>query len=357
MAFLRFNNVKISGIAAAVPSLVIDNSRFQSNLSEKETEKIISKTGIAQRRFAGENISSGDLAFAAAEKLINDMNINRGEIDLVIFLSQTPDYKIPTTSAILQHRLGLPKTTASFDINQGCSGYIYGLSTAFSYASQPGINKVLLLVSETLSKTLSKNDRNTSLLFGDGATATLIEKTDLPIISWFSLNTDGSGENAIKIPAGGYKNPSSVENLKSIEQEDGSIRTEHNLSMDGVLVFNFTVAEVVDDINRVLNFSGLTTNEIDKMIFHQSNRYMIDFFLKKLQYPAEKSPVSIHRFGNTSGVSIPLTIVSELQELNSKKEKILMCGYGSGLSWATAVTDLDHCHISKLIEIPVDTEH
>lgn len=352
MALLYFDSCCIKGIAASVPKNVVDNSNFSTNLSDKDREKIIEKTGIQQRRFVKSSQSSTDLAFDAAEKLFESLKIDPNSIDMLLFLSQTPDYHIPTSSAILQHRLNLPTSTAAFDINQGCSGYIYGLSTAFAYASQKGINRVLLLVSETLSKTLSPNDRNTSLLFGDGATATLVEKSKKTNPAWFSLNTDGGGENAIKIPYGGYRNPVCADSFEMETDDEGNQRNKTHLQMNGVEVFNFTVREVTSDINRLLTFASKSNDDIDYMVFHQSNKYMIDFFLKKLKFPVEKSPVSIHKFGNTSGVSIPLTIVSELKnKLSTSQSNLLLCGYGSGLSWASAVVNLSNCYICELSEL------
>ena len=353
MSLIHYNNVEIKGISAAVPKNIIDNRNYTKILTKQEVENTIRTTGIAKRRFVAEGVCSSDLCCEAAEKLIKDLNINRESIDLMIFVSQTPDYHQPATAPILQYRLNLSKNCAAFDINLACSGYVYGLSTAFSYASQDGINNVLLLVGETLSKTTSPKDKTTCLLFGDGGTATLIGKSKGKKLSYFSLNTDGSGEYALKIAGGGYRNPSSEETLKARVSKDGSIRSDEQLFMDGMEVFNFTMREVPKDIKRVLKYSNYTIDEIDYIVFHQSNKFMIDFFAKKLKYPIEKVPYSLQKFGNTSAVSIPLTIVSEMKDriINCKKKKIVISGYGGGLSWGTALFDLDDVNISVLIEV------
>ncbi|MBN2682862.1 MAG: ketoacyl-ACP synthase III [Bacteroidales bacterium] len=352
MALLQIDNCVIKGISACVPANIVDNLSFSTSISNADKEKIIEKTGIKERRFVNESQSSTDLAYCAAENLINSLKIDRNSIDILLFVSQTPDYQIPTSSAILQNRLRLPNSTAAFDINQGCSGYVYGLSTAFSYASQKGINRVLLLVAETLSKTLSPNDRNTSLLFGDGASATLIEKSETENPAWFSLNTDGAGENAIKINSGGFRNPVNESSFAFETDSEGNSTKKTNLRMDGIEVFNFTVREVPSDIKKLLGFAEKTIDSVDWMVFHQSNKYMIDFFLKRLKFPSEKSPVSIQKFGNTSGVSIPLTIVSELKnKIQPKNAKTVLCGYGSGLSWASCLLDLSNCYICELSEL------
>jgi len=292
------------------------------------------------------------LCFEAAEILLNDMRIDRNSIDLLIFVSQTPDYHQPATAPILQHRLGLSKLCGSFDINLACSGYVYGLSTAFSYVAQNGIDRVLLLVGETLSKIISKKDRATSLLFGDGGTATLIEKKEDNPASYFSLNSDGSGESVLKINGGGYRNQSSEETLKIKNYEDGSKRSDEQLFMDGMEVFNFTMREVPKDIKHVLQYSNYILEDVNYIVFHQANKFMTDFFAKKLKYPIERIPYSLQKFGNTSAVSIPLTIVSEMKDLlNNQNKRIIMSGYGGGLSWGTALLEMNNVYISKLSEV------
>ena len=352
MAFLTFKNIGISGIAAVVPRNIIKNTDLTRIVTEQEVENSIKTTGIAERRFADKHICSSDLCYEAAVNLLDHMNIDRNSIDMLIFVSQTPDYRQPTTATILQHRLELPKSVGAFDMNLACSGYIYGLSTSFSYASQNGVNKVLLLVGETLSKIISLKDRATSLLFGDGGSATLIEKGEDFGESYFSLNSDGAGDWVLKIPAGGYRNPSSEESLKEKKYEDGSIRTEEQLFMDGVEVFNFTMREIPKDIRKLLKYANHNFNEIDYIIFHQANKFITDFFAKKLKYPIERVPYSIQKFGNTSAVSIPLTIVSELQnEFTNNRKKLILSGFGGGLSWGSVLLELSDCYISDMLEI------
>ena len=351
MSLLKFKNVGISGISAAVPKNEIDNRYFSKLFSEEEIENTIKTTGIEKRRFADKNTCSSDLCATAAERLFDQMGIDKNSIDLLIFLSQTPDYRQPATAAVLQHRLGLAKTTGAFDINLACSGYIYGLSTAYAYASQEGINRVLLLVGETLSKIISKDDRATSLLFGDGGTATLIEKGDKYGESFFSLNTDGSGDWVLRIPAGCYRNPSTPETLKVKKHEDGSIRSEEHLFMDGMEVFNFTMREVPKDIKNVLSFSETDIADINYIVFHQANKFMTDFFAKKLKYTIDQVPYSLQKFGNTSAVSIPLTIVSALPGTLMQGKKVILSGFGGGLSWGSALLNMGDVKVIELGEV------
>jgi 3-oxoacyl-[acyl-carrier-protein] synthase-3 len=281
--------------------------------------------------------------------LIDDNKIDVSTIDVLLFLSQTPDYKIPATAPLLQDRLGLPNTTASLDLNLACSGYVYGLSTAFAYASQQGINRVLLLVGETFSKITSPYDKVNWPLYGDAGTATLIEKGDY-YDSYFELMTDGSGSKALIIPAGECRNPTTVENLQITEREDGNKRSDHQIYMDGMDVFNFTLRVVPKAIKNMLAALSIQADDIDYFMFHQANKFMIDFIVKKLKIDTAKVPYCIDRFGNTSSASIPLTIVSELAGKIRENEKIILCGFGAGLSWGTVYTELKNCTISSLVE-------
>jgi len=292
------------------------------------------------------------MCYVAASGLLQELGYGADSIDVLIFLSQTPDYIVPPTSSILQNRLGLSKDTACFDINLACSGYVYGLSVAFALATQIGVNRVLLLTGETLSKIISNEDKATAPLFGDGAAATVVEKNAEFGRSYFSLKSDGSGDWALKIPAGAFRNPSSLTTLANKTYEDGSVRNDHQLFMDGIEVFNFTVQEVPADIKRILLASGRAPLDVDYFLFHQSNKFMIDFFSRKLKIPVDRVPSSLKYFGNTSSVSIPLTIVTETRAIfNSKKIAAILSGYGAGLSWGTALIEFRNCRVSELIEI------
>lgn len=349
---MSFNNVGISGLTAAVPRHVINNYEYDLYFSREEIKDVVDKIGVKERRFADENTCSSDLCFAAAEKLINDMNIDRQEIDLLIFISQTPDYRMPATSVLLQERLQLPTSTITFDINLGCSAFLYGLTVAYSMLTAGGIRKALVLDGETRSKVYSLKDRKTGFLFGDGGVAALVERDDQFGTSWFSLNSDGSRESLIKIPAGGYRRMSSCETVaEKVVDEYGNIRSEEQGYMNGADVFNFVIREVPRDFNRLIEFAGVERDSIDYFVFHQANSYINGFLAKKLKLPEEKTPATIHKYGNTSSVSIPLTIVSELKEKLQGKKRILMSGFGVGLTWGTAMIGLHDCYIGEVVEV------
>jgi 3-oxoacyl-[acyl-carrier-protein] synthase-3 len=349
MAFITYKNVGIRAMAACVPSKIIYNKDLDYLISEEEIEKTINAIGIRERRISDENTCSSDLCFRAAKKIIEDNGIDVNTIDVLLFLSQTPDYKMPATAPLLQNRLGLPNTTAGLDLSLACSGYVYGLSTAFAYASQQGINRVLLLVGETFTKLTSPYDKVNWPLFGDAGTATLIEKGNY-CDSCFELMTDGSGAKALIIPAGESRNPATPENLQITEREDGNKRSDHQIYMDGMDVFNFTLRVVPKSIKNMLTALSIQAEDINYFLFHQANKFMVDFIVKKLKIDTEKVPYCIDRFGNTSSASIPLTIVSELGNKNRTNEKILLCGFGAGLSWGTVYTEFNNCAVSSLIE-------
>lgn len=352
MGLLSFKNVGISGLSAAVPRKVINNYEYDLYFSREEIQDVIEKIGVKERRFADEKTCASDLCFAAADKMLDDMGVNRSEIDLLIFISQTPDYRMPATSVLLQDRLRLPTTTITFDISLGCSAFIFGLTIAYSMMTTGCIRKALILDGETRSKVYSQKDRKTGFLFGDGGVAALIERGEKFGESWFSLNSDGSRESLIKIPAGGYRNMSSCETVKEkVVDEYGNIRSDEQGYMNGADVFNFVIREVPKDFNRLLDFSGLDINGIDYFVFHQANSYINGFLAKKLKLPEERIPYTIHKYGNTSSVSIPLTIVSELKEKLRDNKRLLLSGFGVGLSWGTAIINLNDCFIGEVIDL------
>ncbi|MBE0655563.1 MAG: ketoacyl-ACP synthase III [Bacteroidales bacterium] len=352
MGLLSFRNAGISGLAAAVPKQVIHNLEFTNYFSSESVREIVEKIGVKERRFADEKTCSSDLCFAAAEKLLTDMNLDRKDIDLLIFVSQTPDYRMPATSVLLQERLGLSTSVITLDINLGCSAFLYSLTVAYSMLLTCGLKKALVLDGETRSKVYSLKDRKTGFLFGDGGVAALIESGERFGRSWFSLNSDGSRESLIKIPAGGYRNMSSADSVKEkVVDEYGNIRSDEQGYMNGADVFNFVIREVPKDFNRLFEYSGIDIGTIDYFVFHQANSYINNFLAKKLKLPEAKIPSTIEKFGNTSSVSIPLTIVSELRGMLAEHKRLLMSGFGVGLTWGTAIIDVEECYLGDIVEV------
>lgn len=349
MAIIHYDNVGIRAVSACVPSKIECNKDLGYLLDEDGIDKAINNIGIRERRIADADVCSSDLCFKAAEQLLNENQIDRNSIDALIFVSQTSDYHQPATAPILQHRLGLEKTTLSFDVNLACSGYVYGLSIAYSFATQVGVNRVLLLVGETMSKIVSDYDKESKPLFGDAGTATLIEKGDFGK-SVFSLNSDGNGAQVMMVPDGGFRNRCTTASFDLKEDVSGNKRNNCHFRMVGMDVFNFGMREEPKDIKRVIAESGLTTDDVDLVVFHQANRFMTDFFAKRLKFDADKTPYSLERFGNTSSASIPLTIVTELHSNYPNRKNVILSGFGAGLSWGSVLLDLTKCNICELVE-------
>ncbi len=352
MALITFNNIGISALSGAVPRNVVYNYEYNEFFTSEEVKEVVDKIGIVERRFADENTCSSDLCFAAAEKLIADNNIDRSEIDLLVFISQTPDYRMPATSIILQERLKLASSTMAFDINLGCSAFIYGLSVVYALMQTGSIRKALILDGETRSKVYSKKDRRTAFIFGDAGVAALIERNEKAGKSYFSFNSDGSREDLIKINAGGYRNPSSAETVtEKVVDEFGNIRTEEQGYMNGGDVFNFVIREIPQDFKRIFEFAGIEKEAVDYYVFHQANNFINSYLAKKLKLDADKLPSTLEKFGNTSSVSVPLTIISELKDKLDSQKTLLLSAFGVGMTWASAIITLSDCAISELIEI------
>lgn len=349
---MTFKGVGITALAGAVPHTVIDNYKYTQFFPEDQVKEVVDKVGIFERRFADDSTCSSDLCFAAAEKLFEDNKINREEIDLLVFISQTPDYRMPATSVLLQDRLGLPNSTIAFDINLGCSAFIYGLSVVFSMMSNKGIRKALLLDGETRSKVYSPKDRRSAFLFGDGGVAALIERDEKFGESFISLNSDGSRGDLIKINGGGYRNPSSIETLRErVVDEYGNIRSDEQGYMNGGDVFNFVIREIPKDIKRIAEYSGSNLTELDYYVFHQANNFINSYLAKKLKLDTGKMPSTIAKYGNTSSVSVPLTIADQLKGKLDGAHRLLLSAFGVGMTWATAIIPFVDTQISDIVEV------
>lgn len=352
MAYIQYDGVGITAMSAAVPRRVVKGREYTEVFSQEEANEIVDKTGIEERRFSDEETCSSDLCFAAAEKLIADNNINKEEIDLLVFISQTPDYRMPATSVTLQHRLSLPNSTIAFDITLGCSAFIYGLSVVYGMMERSGLRKALLLDGETRSKVYSPRDRRSAFLFGDGGVAALIERDHKFGTSTFSLNSDGSRADLIMIPAGGYRKMSSAETVvEKVVDEFGNMRSEEQGYMRGGDVFNFVIREIPRDIKNTLAKVEKKVDDFDYIVFHQANNFINSYIMKKMKMDATKIPSTIAKFGNTSSVSVPLTIVSELRGKLDGHKDVLLSAFGVGMTWATGIVAFEDCKISEIVEV------
>ncbi|MGN6492914.1 MAG: 3-oxoacyl-ACP synthase III family protein [Agriterribacter sp.] len=352
MALLHNKFVSITGISACVPKTVVKN-RDNKTFPESDVNAFVNNVGIEEFRAGGTEVCTSDLCVAAAEKLFQDMNIDREEIGIVVFVSQSPDYYfLPNTACIIQDRLHLSKETLAFDVPLGCSGYVYGLNIIASYLASGQIKKGLLLVGDTASRTTNAHDKSSAMLFGDAGAATILEYNPEADGIHFHLATDGSGYKAIIVPEGGFRKRFSSSSLVESTNDEGITRCGVDLHLDGFDVFSFGITEAPKTVKKLTGHLAITNNDVDYMVFHQANRMMNEKIRKKLALEESKVPYSLKHFGNTSSASIPLTMVTAIREnLHQKNNRVILCGFGVGLSWATAYTTLNNIVVSELVEL------
>lgn len=323
MATGILKNVEIKGIACAVPDRIVNNEEYYNVFGEESVRKFINMTGVKTRHVAIDEQCTSDLCYVAAKSLMEKLNWEPSSIDALILITQTPDYAVPATACVLQHRLGLSEECIAFDINLGCSAYVYGLCQAAAMVSTQGINRVLLLVGDTSNFGINPNDSATAMIFGDGGTATALEKSEGKDFKYF-LKTKGSSYKCIIVPAGHARSRSQI----------NADTSEYELAMNGADVFNFTITDVAKALKDFMTKYSISISDVDMCVFHQANLFILKHLSKKLGIPMEKVPVSIERYGNTSGESIPLTLVDALGgEQSDDTIKLLLCGFGVGLSY------------------------
>ncbi len=328
----------ISKISIFLPEKILSNKLLANEFNRWEPEKIENKLGIKDRHITAENETAGDLAFEAAKKALE--NYPKDSIDMLILCTQSPDYFLPTTACILQDKLGLKTEVGAFDFNLGCSGFIYGLAMAKSFIHTGVASTVLLITAETYSKHINPKDLANRTIFGDAATATIIESSDKEHIYNFILGTDGKGMNNLIVPNGGLRN---AYNPEAIERTNnaGDIYTDNNLFMSGPDIFNFTIEAVPIAIEQCLNKNKLTLDEIDYVIFHQANKFMIEYLRKKLRISKDKFYSNMLHTGNTVSNTIPIAYADALENgLIVKGNKVLLCGFGVGYSWGAVVIEV-----------------
>ncbi len=352
MALLSFKGLGISAIAACVPSHKVINREVTEYFSSEVVSSIVDGTKVYERRQVESNICASDLAVAAAERLFLDNNIDKDDIDALIFVSQTPDYRMPATAFLIQKRLGLSEHVFAFDINLACAGFVQGLCLSYSLLSNNGISKVLLLNGETRTRVYSKKDRRGAFLFGDAAGAAIIERSDMYGYSHFSIGSDGGFADLVMIPGGGYRNPSSSETLKEkIADSDGNIRCDEHSHMAGEDVASLFIRVMPKHIKSLLESTNTSMDSIDYFILHEGSNFLASFIKKKLKLPEDKTPSILSKYGNTSSASIPLNIVSELNSKLMGEKRLLLTALGAGMTWATAILDTKDMKVSDMVEL------
>jgi len=350
MAKGEIAGVRIAGIASAVPAQVksLESLEF---IDPEQALKISENVGVRTRRIAPPSICTSDLCYAAAHRLMRDLDWAPGEIVGLIFITQTPDYVIPATSHALHARLKLPVSCYAFDINLGCSGFVYGLWIAASLM-QNVKGKTLLLVGDTISHTISPRDRSVAPLFGDAGSATALEPSADAAPMFFELGADGSGVDSLIVPAGGFRRPRDASTGVRSLKEGQNIRGDDDLFMDGPEVFTFTLQRVPGLVKAILGNAGRQLDSIDSVVFHQASRFMLEYLAKRLKIPPEKFTLALQDFGNTSSASIPMAITATglRERLQTSTARLLLAGFGVGFSWAATVLQCGPGVFPELVE-------
>ncbi len=351
MAYIETRNIRMVGVTVCLPNKVVENRDYDV-IPEQDRDSFIKAIGIERRHVAPANICTSDLCQNAAEHLIEKLGWNKDDIELLVFVSQTPDYRMPATSCVLQHRLGLPKSCMTIDVSQGCSGYVYGLSVISSLLSSGTIKKGLLLVGNTQSKNINYRDKSVYPLFSDAGSATAFEYSTSGDRYKLSFITDGSGEETIIIPDGGYRNPITADSFKEEEYEGGIIRSRLNLKMQGDEVFPFVVGNVTKATRALYDNYDINKEDIDFFLIHPASRFIIDKLIRKLELPVDKVPIQLKDYGNASNVSIPLLLTTSIQsDVTSRSTKLYVSGFGVGLSLGVGVISIDKLSCADLIEL------
>lgn len=347
MLLANHQQIKIKGLAVAVPSGRIPVESYYPTFGEENVKKFSEMAGVKQVFRSVDNQTASDLGCEAAKKLLKDFDVDKSKIGVLVFVSQKPDYRSPATSFVLQHRLGLDKSLICIDINLACSGFVYGIQTALSLLAGSSKSHALLITADTSYKTLSPEDRTMIMLFGDSGSALLLEKNPLYTSHFqFGLRTDGSRFKSIITPAGAFRNmdlPNKVESWS-----DGIRRSDYNTHMKGMDVFGFSITDVPALVKDFLIATDTTIESYDIFALHQANLYILKQLSRKLKIPMEKIPVSIDRYGNNSSNSVPLVLCDHFagKDLNLK---VFISGFGAGLSWACGSLELDTKNILPLL--------
>lgn len=353
MAYLEIKNIEIKGIAAAVPkNRVLTRDSYRPEWGN--VEEFIESTSIVERRVADSSICTSDLCVGASERLISELGWNKSEIEAIVFVTQTPDFLCcPATACSIQSRLGLLESCLAFDISLGCSGWVYGMSVLAALMQNGTIKKGLLLAGDTATRHNSTNDGSATPLFGDAGTVTALEFVpNMGTTMRFSLNTDGSGWDAIVIRDGGYRSPFSEDSLIVKDCGEGHYRRAIDVEMDGMSVFSFAISKVPKTLKKLMEHNNVTDDSIDLLTLHQANRMINSKIVKKIKIDPDKMPESLPKFGNTSSASIPLTLVTESAELlRNSKIRHLASGFGVGLSWGGIIFETENLIIPEIVEL------
>ncbi len=332
-------NIKISGVSVAVPTGKVPVTFYEEAFGKDTVRQFMETTGVQSVSRAVPEQTATDLGYEAAENLFKKKNINKEEIGVVLFVSQKPDFRAPSSSYIIHNRLGLGKECLCLDINLACSGFIVALHTIHTLLESSDAKKALLITADTSHRTLSPHDRTMIMLFGDSGSAILLEKTVEEIQADFSIKSDGQRFKSIITPSGAYRNRNAPE--ERVEWSDGILRSDYDTHMKGMDVFGFSISDVPKLFKEFLGELEKTPEDYDYFTLHQANLYILKQISRKIKIPMEKIPISLDRFGNNSSNSVPMVLADHFSNIEPKKLKLFMSGFGAGLSWACADVEID----------------
>lgn len=325
----------LKAISYYLPEKILTNSMLSAEFPEWSAEKIASKIGIDERHVAAPDETAKDMGVRAGLQLFKEHNVKPSDIDFILFCTQSPDYLLPTSACLIQHELKIPTTAGAIDFNQGCSGFVYGLSLAKGLILGGIAQNILLITSETYTKHIHQTDKGNRTIFGDASAAVLVSNDGFAEIGEFSLGTDGAGANNLIIKSGGSRTPANIQ--VNIGRDDyGNFCSPDFLYMNGTEIFNFTLDKVPELVKDTLLRNKLKLSEVNLFVFHQANRYMLNFLRKKIKIEESLFYYYMSKTGNTVSSTIPIALHEALQT-KKLSGNILLAGFGVGYSWAGVV--------------------
>ena len=341
----------ISHIATALPKRVVAMMDYGKYFTDKEINRIKKSTGVESVHVADDDMCTSDYHVLLASRLMQEMGVSGKDFDGIVLVTETPDYKIPATSVIMQDRLGLPQSAVAFDINQGCSGYVYGLYQASLLVSSGSCKRVLVFTGDTHVRMIHEQDRSNRMLAGDGFAVAVVESGNQSLC--FNIHSDGSGYQYIYVEAGGWRRPKSEETAKPVKDKNGHLRWPEYTYMDGMEITNFALTRVPPLVRETLEYADWSLEEVGTFAMHQANRLILEFLAKRIGIEQERMPIAMEDMGNTVAASVPLMLCKYHQKLaaSGRLEKVLIGGFGVGLSWGAVAADLSNTLIHDIWEI------
>jgi len=350
--------MRMVGLISVVPKKVVEFTAAYPHFPKADVDRIINNIGVKQHREAEPGTTTSDLCIPGASALLEKIGWARDSVDGLLFITQTPDYYLPGTSHRIQHELGLSDRCLCLDVNLGCSGFTHGVILARSLIASGAVKRLILCCGDVTTGTFrpgtadarSHGDLGNAMMFGDAASVAAFdgEGEHYKGAVWGS---DGSGMSLISVPGGGFRDFCHPGLFEAKPDEGGQPRRAIDLRINGAAIFNFTIRRVPPLIDEVLARSGWARDDVDSFVFHQANKFILEFLRKRVKLPPEKVPLSIEEFGNTSSASVPLTLTSRIPELMARGGKVMILGFGSGLSWSGVALEPKDVTILPLLEL------